>query len=65
MKDNSKTEKSPKDMINLNEEYEVQYWASRLNISQKQLKQTLKTIGTTYINDVEQYLKLRQKEQTS
>lgn len=65
MKDNSKIEKSPKGTINLNEEYEVQYWASRLNISQKQLEQTLNTIGTTYINDVEQYLKLRQKEQTS
>lgn len=62
---NKKTEKPQQDTINLNEEYEVQYWASRLHISQKQLKQTLESIGANYINDIEQYLKLHQKNHTS
>lgn len=65
MEDNKKAGKPQEDKINLNEEYEVQYWASRLHISQKQLKQTLESIGANYINDIEQYLKQRQKNHTS
>lgn len=65
MEDNKKTEKPQQDTINLNEEYEVQYWATRLHIPQKQLKQTLESIGANYIKDIEQYLKQHQKKHTS
>lgn len=55
MDDNIK--KSSSHRININEEYEVQYWASRFHISQNKLKQTVEIAGTSYTNEVEQYLR--------
>ena len=65
MKSDKKTEKSEEIEININEEYEVQYWSSRLRVSQKQLKQTLESIGSNYIYDIEEYLKSHQKKHSS
>lgn len=55
METKKKTEHSDQDEININEEYEVQYWASRFKISQNQLKETVHYVGS-YKEDVEQYL---------
>lgn len=60
-----KTNKTDQDRINLNEDYEVQYWASRFHISQNQLKQTIQTVGTNYTKEVEQFLKQHKQQPTS
>lgn len=57
MKTKKKNEEAEPDKINLNEEYEVQYWALRFKISQLQLKETVRSVGTCYTKDVEHYLK--------
>lgn len=52
-----KINRTDQDRINLNEDYEVQYWASRFQVSQNQLKQTIQSVGTDYTKEVEQFLK--------
>jgi hypothetical protein len=64
MDNREKTTRTEQDRINLNEDYEVQYWASRFHVSQDQLKQTIQSAGTDYTKDVEQYLK-QHTQQTS
>jgi hypothetical protein len=55
--DNKQNTGSPdRDRINVNEEYELQYWSERFNVSRDQLKEAVKASGTS-VKDVEEYLK--------
>lgn len=55
MKSNKVRKDVSSNSIDLKEDYEVQYWASRFRISQKQLREAIRNLGTSYINDVEKY----------
>lgn len=54
----SKTEKRPQDAsrVNVNEDYEVQYWTGRFNCSRQQLEDAVKAVGVSS-ERVEQYLR--------
>ena len=55
--DNKQNIGSPdRDRINVNEEYELQYWSEKFGISRDELKEAVKASGTS-VKDVEEYLK--------
>jgi hypothetical protein len=55
--DNKQNTGSPdRDRINVHEEYELQYWSEKFNVSRDELKAAVKASGTS-VKDVEQYLK--------
>ncbi|MGF7081589.1 DUF3606 domain-containing protein [Mucilaginibacter sp. UYCu711] len=35
-----------KDLININENYEVEYWANKFNVTPERLREVVKDIGT-------------------
>jgi len=42
--------------INVNEDYELQYWSEKFGVSRDELKEAVKSAGTS-AKDVEDYLK--------
>ncbi|MCE3258871.1 MAG: hypothetical protein K0S12_512 [Bacteroidetes bacterium] len=53
-----KTKIRPQDAsrINLNEEYEIQYWTKKLNCSREELEQAVKAVGSSAEN-VQKFLR--------
>lgn len=53
-----KTKKGPRDAtrININEDYEVQYWAQELKVTPEQLKEAVKQAGPM-VENVKKHLK--------
>jgi hypothetical protein len=48
MSDDKKNTGSPdRDRINVNEDYEVQYWTKTLGVTPTQLKEAVKAVGPT------------------
>lgn len=45
--DKKKTGTADRDRINVNEDYEVQYWTKALGITAAQLKEAVKAVGPT------------------
>lgn len=45
--DKSKTGSPDSDRINLNEDYEVQYWTKELGVSEKELRDIVQAVGNT------------------
>jgi hypothetical protein len=43
--------------INVNEEYEVEYWKLRFGVSSEELKRAVEEAGTTQAEAIELYLK--------
>jgi hypothetical protein len=43
--------------INVNEEYEVEYWKLRFGVSSEELKRAVEEAGTTQAEEIELYLK--------
>jgi predicted DNA-binding protein YlxM (UPF0122 family) len=55
--DNKQNIGSPdRDRINVNEDYELQYWSEKFGVSDDEIKDAVKAVGTS-VNDVEEYLK--------
>ena len=44
-----------RDRININEDYELQYWSEKFGISREELKAAVEAAGTQ-VKDVEEYL---------
>ena len=44
-----------RDRININEDYELQYWSEKFGISRDELKAAVEAAGTQ-VKDVEEYL---------
>ncbi|MES2267695.1 MAG: DUF3606 domain-containing protein [Bacteroidota bacterium] len=44
-----------RDRINVNEDYELQFWSEKFNISRDELKEAVKAAGTS-VKDVQEYL---------
>lgn len=55
MDDKSKTGKADDSRINVNEEYELQYWSGKLGVSRERLKDAVAAAGTR-VEDVKSYL---------
>ena len=54
--DSKKNIGSPdRDRININEDYELQYWSEKFGISREDLKAAVEAAGTQ-VKDVEEYL---------
>ena len=54
--DNKQNTGSPdRDRINVNEEYELQYWSEKFGVSRDELKAAVQAVGTQ-VKDVEEYL---------
>jgi len=45
-----------RDRINVNEEYELQYWSEKFSVSHQELKDAVKSAGTS-VEKVKAYLK--------
>lgn len=45
--DKNKTGSPDRDRINLSEDYEVQYWTKALGVSEEELRQAVKQVGST------------------
>lgn len=43
------------DRINVNEDYELQYWSEKFNVSRDRLKEAVKAVGTS-AKAVQEYL---------
>lgn len=56
MDDKTKKAGADRTRININESYEVDYWANKFGISKDKLKATVQIIGSN-ADEVEQYLK--------
>jgi hypothetical protein len=55
--DNKKKTGSPdRDRININEDYELQAWSKKFDITPDELKKAVKAVGTS-AKDVEKHLK--------
>jgi hypothetical protein len=55
--DNKERVGSPdRDRINVNEDYELQYWSEKFGVSRDELKEAVEAAGTT-AQAVEEYLK--------
>lgn len=50
------TGKPDRDRINLSEDYEVQYWSAKFDVSSEKLKKAVKEVGDN-AKKVEQFLK--------
>jgi len=60
MSDNkSKRDFRDRTEINQNEDYEVQYWTEKWNISRKDLAEAIKETGSTSVKTIEKYIKDR------
>jgi hypothetical protein len=46
--DKNKTASPDRDRINLSEDYEVQYWTKTLGVSEEELRQAVKQVGSTF-----------------
>lgn len=55
MDDKSEIGKADDSQININESYEVQYWAEKFNVPQETLKSAVRAAGTR-VDDVRDYL---------
>lgn len=44
-----------RDRINVNEDYELQYWSEKFNVSRDILKDAVKAVGTS-VKEVQEYL---------
>jgi hypothetical protein len=44
-----------RDRINVNEDYELQYWSEKFGVSRDRLKEAVKAAGTS-VKDVQEYL---------
>ena len=53
------TRKAPEDptKINVNQSWEIQYWAKKLGVTEQQLKTAVKAVGPI-VKDVKRYLKV-------
>ena len=58
MDDKSKTGGADRKRIDINEDYELQDWSDRFNVSREELKKAVDAVGT-FADDVEDYLKKR------
>ena len=56
MDNKTKTGSPDMDRINVNEDYELQYWSKKFNVSGDELKSVVKAAGTS-AQAVEDYLK--------
>lgn len=56
-----KNKRGPQDRarINVNEDYELQYWTEKFGVSSEKLRQAVEKVGVS-ANAVEQYLKGKQ-----
>jgi hypothetical protein len=55
MDDKQNTGSPDKDRINVNEDYELQYWSEKFGVSKDRIKQAVKAVGTS-VNAVQKYL---------
>jgi hypothetical protein len=54
--DSTKNVGSPdRDRINVNEDYELQYWTEKFGVSTDRLKEAVETVGTS-VKAVQEYL---------
>lgn len=56
MDDKQKVGGADRSRININESYELDYWAARFGVSKDKLKAAVQTVGTS-ADEVEEYLK--------
>ncbi|WP_421939365.1 DUF3606 domain-containing protein [Pedobacter sp.] len=56
MDNKQKTGIADRTRININESYEVDYWANKFGVSKDKLKAVVQTVGTA-VTQVENYLK--------
>ncbi|WP_316807821.1 DUF3606 domain-containing protein [Pedobacter agri] len=56
MDDKTKTGGADRSKININESYEVDYWANKFGVSKDKLKAAVQTVGTS-VAEVEEFLK--------
>jgi hypothetical protein len=55
--DNKKNTGAPdRERINVNEDYELQYWTKKFNVNPEELKKAVKAVGTS-VKDVENFFK--------
>jgi hypothetical protein len=45
-----------RDRVNVNEDYELQYWTEKFGVSRERLKEAVEAVGTS-VKAVEEYLK--------
>lgn len=45
--DKSKTGSPDRDLVNVNEEYELRYWTEKFGVSAEELKAAVKAVGTS------------------
>ncbi len=57
--DKSKTGEPDRSRINLSEDYEVQYWSEKFEVTPDELKAAVKAAGSPSADKVEEYLKGR------
>ena len=60
MDDTKKTGKGDDSRININERYELQYWAGKFNVTQEQLVKAVAATGPM-ASAVEKYLKTKKE----
>jgi len=56
MDNKQKTGAPDRDKINVNEDYELQYWSEKFSVSHQELKDAVKSAGTS-VEKVKGYLK--------
>ena len=56
MDDKKNTGSSDRDRININEDYELQYWSKKFGVSSNELKEAVKAVGSA-VKEVERHLK--------
>lgn len=57
MDDKNNRGQGDRDRINLSENYEVEYWSGKFNISPEQLRKAVEESGSSMAAEVEDYLK--------
>ena len=57
MDDKNNRGQGDRDRINLSENYEVEYWSGKFNISPEQLRKAVEESGSSMAAEVEAYLK--------
>lgn len=56
MDDKKNTGSPDRDRININEDYELQYWSKKFGVSSNELKEAVKAVGSA-VKEVERHLK--------
>jgi hypothetical protein len=56
MDDKNKRRPADANRVNVNEEYEIQYWTGKFNCSEEELKRAVEAVGPM-ADKVQQYLK--------